>query len=49
VLKYESKPLEGINAQYAALNYNAPDAELDKEAANAIFNWLKKQEAKLTT
>ena len=49
VLKHEVKPLEEITAQYAALNYNAPDAELDREAANAIFNWLKKQATKLTT
>jgi hypothetical protein len=25
------------------MHYNAPAAELDKEAANAIFDWLKKQ------
>jgi pimeloyl-ACP methyl ester carboxylesterase len=49
VLKHEVKPLEEITAQYAALNYNAPTAELDREAANAIFNWLKKQDTKLTT
>jgi light-regulated signal transduction histidine kinase (bacteriophytochrome) len=43
VLKHEVKPLEEITAQYAALSYNAPDAELDSEAADAIYGWLKKQ------
>ena len=43
VLKHEEMPLEKLTAQYAVLNYNAPDAELDKAAADAIFNWLKKQ------
>jgi len=42
VLKHEEKPMEAINAQYAAINYNAPDAKLDEEAADAILNWLKK-------
>jgi len=46
VLKHEVKPREEITAQYAALSYNAPDAELDGEAADAIYGWLKKQEAK---
>jgi pimeloyl-ACP methyl ester carboxylesterase len=41
VLKHEVKPLEEITAQYAALRYNAPDAELDRESVNAILNWLK--------
>ena len=49
VLKHEVKPLEEITVQYAALNYNAPNAELDREAANAIFNWLKKQDTELPT
>ena len=43
VLKHEVKPLEEITAQYAALSYNAPTAELDREATEAIFNWLNKQ------
>jgi len=43
VLKHEEMPREALNAQYVTLNYNAPDAELDAEAANAICNWLKKQ------
>jgi pimeloyl-ACP methyl ester carboxylesterase len=43
VLKHETKPLEEITAQYATLSYNAPDAKLDQEAADAISNWLKKQ------
>jgi hypothetical protein len=46
VLKHEVKPLEEINAQYAALSYNSAEAELDRETANAIFNWLKKQAQK---
>jgi alpha-beta hydrolase superfamily lysophospholipase len=44
VLKHEVKPREEITAQYAAISYNSPDAELDTEAANSIFNWLKKEE-----
>ena len=44
VLKHEVKPMEEITAQYAALSYNSPDAELDTEAAKAIFTWLKKEE-----
>ena len=43
VLKHEDKPRETINAQYVPLHYNAPDMELDMEASNAIFVWLKKQ------
>jgi len=43
VLKHEVKPLEEITAQYAGLSYNAPNAELDSEVANAILNWLNKQ------
>ncbi|MGD0646108.1 MAG: alpha/beta hydrolase [Candidatus Bathyarchaeia archaeon] len=46
VLKHEVKPLEEITAQYAGLSYNAPNAELDKEAANTILNWLNKQTQK---
>jgi hypothetical protein len=46
VLKHEVKPLEEITAQYACLSYNAPNAELDREAANAILNWLNKQTQK---
>jgi pimeloyl-ACP methyl ester carboxylesterase len=46
VLKHEVKPREEITAQYAALSYNAPEAKLDSEAANAIYGWLKKHEAK---
>jgi hypothetical protein len=43
VLKHEDKPRTELNAQYVSMHYNAPAAELDKEAANAIFDWLKKQ------
>lgn len=42
LLKYEETPREKLTAQSVGLHYNAPDAELDKEAANAIFNWLKR-------
>jgi alpha-beta hydrolase superfamily lysophospholipase len=43
LLKHEEAPREALTAQYVSLHYNAPDAELDGEAANAIFSWLKKQ------
>ena len=43
VLKHEDKPLTEFNAQYVSMHYNASDAKLDKEAANAIFDWLQKQ------
>ena len=46
VLKHEDKPLTELNAQYVSMQYNAPDAELDEEAADAIFNWLRKQAQK---
>jgi len=40
VLKHEVKPKAEITAQHAAISYNAPDAELDNDAGNAILNWL---------
>ncbi len=43
VLKHEVTPREALNAQYVSLHYNAADAELDEEAAGAIYDWLKKQ------
>lgn len=43
VLKHEETPKEKLIAQYVGLRYNAPDVELDKEAADAIYNWLKEQ------
>lgn len=46
VLKHDETPRESLNAQNATMNYNSPNAELDNEAANAIFNWLKKQAKK---
>lgn len=46
ILKHEEASREALTAQYASLHYNAPDAELDKEAENAIFIWLKKQAQK---
>lgn len=41
VLKHEENPREILNAQNATLNYNAPSAELDREAEKAIIDWLK--------
>ncbi|HSD57441.1 MAG TPA: hypothetical protein VLB04_04600 [Methanotrichaceae archaeon] len=46
VLKHEEAHREVLTAQYVLLHYNAPDAELDTEATNAIFNWIKKQAQK---
>jgi alpha-beta hydrolase superfamily lysophospholipase len=46
VLKHEETPREELTAQYVSQHYNAPDTELDMEAANAIFNWLNKQTQK---
>ncbi len=46
ILKHEEKPREGLDAQYVTLHYNAAEAELDGEATNAIFDWLKKQSQK---
>ena len=43
VLKHEETPREQLNAPSVSQRYNAPDAELDEQAANAIFNWLKNQ------
>lgn len=43
VLKHENNPLEELSAQYVSLHYNASDAEIDREAAEAILDWLKKQ------
>jgi len=40
VLKHEEMPFEKLTAEYVSMHYNAPDAELDEEAAKAIFNWL---------
>lgn len=43
VLKHEDTARDKLTAQYAALHYNAPETELDAEAANAIVNWLQEQ------
>lgn len=43
LLKREETPREQLNALSVSQRYNAADAELDEQAANAIFNWLKKQ------
>jgi pimeloyl-ACP methyl ester carboxylesterase len=40
VLKHEELPLEKLTAEYVGSHYNAPDSELDEEAADAILNWL---------
>ncbi|MDA4113537.1 MAG: alpha/beta hydrolase [Thaumarchaeota archaeon] len=40
VLKHEEIPFEKLTAEYVGSHYNAPDAELDAEAAHAIFKWL---------
>jgi hypothetical protein len=35
-----------ISVRFRLIIHNALDAELDREAENAIFNWLKKQAQK---
>lgn len=40
LLKHEEMPKEKLTPQYVGSQYNAQDAELDNEAANAIFEWL---------
>lgn len=42
LLKHEETPREQLTVEYVGQHYNAPDAELDKEAADAIFNWLRR-------
>ena len=42
ILKHEEAPREALTAQYVSLRYNAQDTELDREAENAIVDWLKK-------
>jgi hypothetical protein len=42
VLKHEEIPFEKLTAEYVGSHYNAPDAELDEKAADAIFNWLER-------
>jgi pimeloyl-ACP methyl ester carboxylesterase len=46
MLKHEDNPRESLNAQNATLDYNSLNSELDQKAANAIFDWLKKQTRK---
>jgi uncharacterized protein len=43
VLKHEEIPVEKLTAEYVGSHYNAPDAELDEEAAGAILSWLTEQ------
>jgi hypothetical protein len=40
VLKHEEKPFDALTADYVSQRYNAPDAELDVEAATTIYGWL---------
>jgi esterase/lipase len=44
ILKHEETPKEKLTSQYVMAHYNAQDAELDREATNAIVNWLKIQQ-----
>ena len=46
VLKYEELPIERLTAQYVGSHYNAPDARLDEESRNDIFDWLDGQRNK---
>lgn len=46
VLKHEEANRESLTAQYVSLHYNAPDAKLDRDAEDAIINWLKKKARK---
>ncbi len=43
LLKHEKIPREALSAHYVSLHYNASDAEIDREAVETIFDWLKKQ------
>jgi alpha-beta hydrolase superfamily lysophospholipase len=43
LLKHEEIPIEKLTAEYVGSHYNAPDAELDMEAANVILGWLDEQ------
>jgi hypothetical protein len=49
VLKHEGMPIEKLTAQFVGLRYNAPDAELDEETTNVIFNWLNEQADRIPT
>jgi len=42
VLKHDETSADKLTAQQASLRYNAPDAQLDKEATDAILDWLGK-------
>ena len=48
VLKHEERSIERLTAEYVAAHYNAADAELDEEAANAILNWLSDQRKRIS-
>ena len=41
-LKHENATIDKLTAQQASLRYNAPDAQFDKEATDAILNRLRK-------
>jgi hypothetical protein len=43
VLKHEEALADKLAVQSAELRYTAPGAVLCKEAADAIFSWLKQQ------
>lgn len=43
VLKHEEMPRESLTAQHVLLHYNASDTKLDREAEDAIINWLKEK------
>jgi hypothetical protein len=40
VLKHEELPVDRLTAEYVGSHYNAPDAEIDEEAAGTIYGWL---------
>ena len=43
MLKHEAKPREKLNARYVGSQYNSHKTQLDKQAANVTFDWLKAQ------
>jgi pimeloyl-ACP methyl ester carboxylesterase len=43
VLKHEELPVDRLTAEYVGSHYNAPEAELDEDAAKAILSWLNEQ------
>jgi hypothetical protein len=45
VLKHEQMAREKLTPEYVGLHYNAQEAVVDKEAMNAIFDFLARQES----